>query len=449
MDHGPIASTARRMSVREARIPPQWPERLLGVADAAGNELFRRSMRSWRVSLSGSAILSAALASVFGALVPQGSLWTWAMLGWFAYAGQALLCAHLERQPQDSSPPPAWCATTLLLTLWVGALWGSLVWWLPVEPRPVELLGAFGTAMILLGSASASTSMGMLMAVLAPAAVLLPAGLLWHAGLPVAAVLSCVVLALIVQHGRSLQKNMLEVVRQRHQVQALSKELREQQSQLEQARLERAVLEERQRLLRDMHDGIGASLVFALKAFEQKRHDLDDVSTVLRGCLDDLRLVIDSLEPIDHDLVTLLATFRYRLGDRLDRAGIRLEWVAAEVPSLPWLNAPQALDVLRIVQEAVANVLKHAAASHLRIVIAGDGAEGELPSSVVIRVEDDGRGLEPRGPLDGRGMKHMRQRAARLGSAVEFDRSELGGLRVRLRLPIRSADGSPERREAS
>lgn len=118
---------------------------------------------------------------------------------------------------------------------------------------------------------------------------------------------------------------MLEAIQQRRRVEALSEQLRIQQAMLQAAEREQAILNERQRLLRDMHDGVGASLIAALKMIKQGRLSLDDAAQVLRECLADLRLVINSLEPIDHDLVVLLATLRYRLGERLERAGSAID----------------------------------------------------------------------------------------------------------------------------
>ncbi len=69
-----------------------------------------------------------------------------------------------------------------------------------------------------------------------------------------------------------------------------------------------------------MHDGLGSSLLSAMVAVEQGSMPQDQVVTVLRECVDDLRLVIDSLEPVGHDIVSLLATMRYRLGKRLRSA---------------------------------------------------------------------------------------------------------------------------------
>ena len=47
---------------------------------------------------------------------------------------------------------------------------------------------------------------------------------------------------------------------------------------------------------------------------------------VLKGCIDDLKLAIDSLEPVDDNLLVLLATLRFRLGPRLESTGIKLLW---------------------------------------------------------------------------------------------------------------------------
>jgi signal transduction histidine kinase len=65
-----------------------------------------------------------------------------------------------------------------------------------------------------------------------------------------------------------------------------------------------------------MHDGLGSNLMSALVLAEQGRLSRDAVAGLLRECLDDLRLVIDSLEPIGNDLVTLLALLRHRLARR-------------------------------------------------------------------------------------------------------------------------------------
>jgi signal transduction histidine kinase len=124
--------------------------------------------------------------------------------------------------------------------------------------------------------------------------------------------------------------------------------------------------QERQRLTQDMHDGLGSSLVSALRVVEGGRLSEADVAEVLKGCIDDLKLTIDSLEPVEADLLLLLATLRFRLGPRLAGAGVSLRWEISDVPPLDWLDPRNALHILRILQEAFTNTLKHTRATQIR-----------------------------------------------------------------------------------
>ena len=393
------------------------------------------NMRAWRTSLAGAALMTLIVAWVFSAFAPARPLWIWATLGWLAYAGNALLCLSLERKHSAGPLPAKWSLATVLLCVWVGMLWGSLAWWLPSEAPALQLLAALGSGMVLLGAANGSVSIGTLGAVVVPGLVLVPSAMIWHAHIPLAGAVSFALVLLILRHGLSVQRNMLGAIQQRHRVEALSEQLRIQQAKLQEAEREQAILNERQRLLRDMHDGVGASLIAALKMIEQGRLSLDDAAQVLQECLDDLRLVIDSLEPIDHDLVTLLATLRYRLGERLERAGVAIDWVMADIPPLPWLHAPQALEVLRILQEALANVLKHSRATRVRVSLTLEETS-ERGAVVALRVEDDGIGFAPDAAASGRGLRHMRHRSAQIGGSLDIEATQGGGTRVCVRLPL-------------
>lgn len=206
--------------------------------------------------------------------------------------------------------------------------------------------------------------------------------------------------------------------------------LQVQNAQLREAERQQALLLERQRIMADMHDGLGSSLLSALVAVEQGSMSHDKVVEVLRECVDDLRLVIDSLEPVGHDLVSLLATMRYRLGKRLQTGGLKLEWDVQDLPPLPWLEPPDALHVLRLMQEALNNVLKHAGASRVRMVTRHHG------SYVEIRVEDDGAGFDLQTIQHGRGLKSQIKRAQRLGGKLRIDSQPGMGTRLSLRLPV-------------
>lgn len=207
-------------------------------------------------------------------------------------------------------------------------------------------------------------------------------------------------------------------------------ELRAGHERLRAVEREQTLLLERQRLMRDMHDGLGSTLMSSLVAAERGHLDSPAVAALLRDCVDDLRLVIDSLEPIDHDLVTLLGALRYRLGRRLESAGLRVDWAVDDVPTLPWLGPPEALQVLRCVQEVLTNVLKHANARTVHI--ATTVREGE----VRVAISDDGRGFDPTQVTGGRGLRHLRERATQWGGRAEFHSTPGEGTAVWLVLPL-------------
>jgi signal transduction histidine kinase len=140
--------------------------------------------------------------------------------------------------------------------------------------------------------------------------------------------------------------------------------------------------------MRDMHDGLGSALTSSLAVAEQGEVQPAALVGLLRECVDDLRAVIDSLEPVDNDLAALLATLRFRLGQRLDAAGIQLDWRVQDLPPLAWLGPSEALQVMRIVQEALANVVKHARARRVQLTAARVGEQVELC------IRDDGEGFD-------------------------------------------------------
>lgn len=200
---------------------------------------------------------------------------------------------------------------------------------------------------------------------------------------------------------------------------------------------EQTLATERQRLMRDMHDGLGSSLMSSLVLVEQGRLAPADVAKVLRECIDDLKLTIDSLEPLGSDLVTLLATLRYRLGSRLEGAGLKLDWRVSDLPPLPWLDALAALEVLRILQEALTNVIKHSGARSIAISTAADG------NDVRVLIADDGHGFDVervRQESPGRGLPNLARRAAKLGGQVRIE-SSAAGTAVELTLKVERRDG--------
>ncbi|CAN5575629.1 sensor histidine kinase [soil metagenome] len=190
---------------------------------------------------------------------------------------------------------------------------------------------------------------------------------------------------------------------------------------------------ERDRMMRDMHDGIGSQLITTLDAVERGGSGPQDVAGMLRACIDDLRLMIDSLEPGQESLQSALANLRWRLEPRLAEAGLVLDWQVQEGVAL---TAPDSvLQVLRIVQEGVTNVLKHAGATRLRVSARPEG------QWLLMEVEDDGRGIEQPALQSAtparahRGLGNMRARAGQLGGSLDLGSSGVGTV-LRLRVPM-------------
>jgi signal transduction histidine kinase len=179
-----------------------------------------------------------------------------------------------------------------------------------------------------------------------------------------------------------------------------------------------AVAEERRRLMSEMHDGIGSQLISTLDLVERGDAPKTEIATELRECLDSLRLTVDSLEPTESDLLTVLGNVRYRLEGRLKRQGIALQWQVQDVPELASLTPQNVLHILRILQEAFTNILKHAHAKTIKVQTA------RTDEHVHVVVADDGSGFT--GGHAGRGLLNMRRRAAALGAKLDIAPSSAG-----------------------
>ena len=195
---------------------------------------------------------------------------------------------------------------------------------------------------------------------------------------------------------------------------------------------ERALSAERERILQDMHDGLGGHLVQAL-AIATSRETLRPVEEPLRTCLEELRLMVDSLEPANGDLASVLGSLRPRISRRLALAGVVIRWQIDDLPLIPDLGPRQVLDVTRVVQEAITNAIKHSGCGGItvraRLVQAPDGIE--------ILIEDDGHGFNAPA-ANGHGLASMRRRASLLGGSLEI-LTAASGTRVMLRLPVNRA----------
>lgn len=212
----------------------------------------------------------------------------------------------------------------------------------------------------------------------------------------------------------------------RGRVEAAEAELRVTYEELRVRREAEAVERERGRLMRDLHDGVGGDLASMLALADAPEPHPTEIAAHARSALTDMRLIIASLEDYGGDLTLALGAWRERLDPLVRSAGLKLDWRVDDLPPLPGLGPAQVLDVLRIVQEAVTNVLKHAQAS--RIVLAAYEAGPDL----AIEIRDDGVGLGEQ--TGGNGLRNMAMRAERLGGAVAVTRLD-GETSVLLTIP--------------
>lgn len=193
-----------------------------------------------------------------------------------------------------------------------------------------------------------------------------------------------------------------------------------------------AVSAERSRILKDMHDGVGAHLTSALRqltATPQGEVDVPLVTQTLRDSLDHLKLSIDAMSLQPGDVVGLLASWRFRLTPRLKAAGLELVWDVDELPPWPQGQPPVLRQVQYILFEGLSNVLQHSGAT--RLVLSARVFDDHLRLSLI----DNGRGWHTSPKASGHGLQTMQGRASLIGARLEFLVPAQGGLELRLSLP--------------
>ncbi|MEW5854883.1 MAG: sensor histidine kinase [Myxococcota bacterium] len=228
--------------------------------------------------------------------------------------------------------------------------------------------------------------------------------------------------------GRTLERRVEE---RRVQIEESYRKLR----QLEHDKLLSA---ERDRMIREMHDGLGSQLTSALALIERGVDVPPHLSVTLRGALDEMRLVIGSLDSEPREVSEVLGVLRPRLQPILDAAGITLEWRMEVAQELRPFGPEESLHILRIVQEAIANVIKHARAS--RVTVRTGLVEGT--ARILVSVSDNGQGFDPTGGGAGRGLSHMKRRAQALGGHLEVE-SGSAGTRLTLVIPTAAQPDEP------
>jgi signal transduction histidine kinase len=220
-----------------------------------------------------------------------------------------------------------------------------------------------------------------------------------------------------------------------------AREIEASYARVEEAERERALARERQRIMADMHDGVGSSLVGLLGAVQSGQAPLPEVERRLHDALQELRLAVDALQSTDGDLNVILGNVRHRMRAAIESSGVDFRWHVGELPQVSSLTPKAVFAIERIVLEALTNSLRHARAHAVTVTTRLD--EGWLQ----IRVSDDGIGFDEASVMAGRGLENLRQRARGLGGTVEIRSSHGGGTSVTFRLPFSPLSGIRHRFE--
>jgi signal transduction histidine kinase len=204
---------------------------------------------------------------------------------------------------------------------------------------------------------------------------------------------------------------------------------------------DQVVLEERQRLARELHDSVAQaiySIALHAEAARRKlsagdlagtREYLCELQDAAQEALEEMRRLIFELRPPILEQAGLAAALQARLDAVEGRSNLETELAVEGIGELP---APVEQELYRIAQEALNNTLKHARARRVGVVLQRIG------DRVTLTLFDDGIGFDPAtaGQAGGLGLRGIAERVARLGGSVQIDSASGQGTRIRVELTL-------------
>jgi signal transduction histidine kinase len=201
---------------------------------------------------------------------------------------------------------------------------------------------------------------------------------------------------------------------------------------------EMAVVEERQRLARDLHDSVTQTL-YSLSLFSRAGRDAaedGDIARMTRNLVElerntlhalrEMRLLLYELRPADLQQEGLVRALELRLNTVERRVGMRLD---VHLEALPALPSTLEVELYHMTVEALNNVVKHAAASRLSLRLTA--ADGQLH----LNIADDGQGFDPAQATGGLGLRNIRERVAHLHGQLSIESSPGRGVRLAAVIP--------------
>jgi signal transduction histidine kinase len=200
-----------------------------------------------------------------------------------------------------------------------------------------------------------------------------------------------------------------------------------------------AVLQERQRLARDLHDSVTQSL-YSLSLFsraareaaedddvERLSHNLIELERNTLHVLREMRLLLYELRPADLQREGLVRAIELRLNAVERRANLQ---VNVRMDELAGLAPELEVDLYHIVEEALNNIVKHAAATEVSLLLKQTGRD------LFLRMTDDGQGFDATLTRGGMGLRNIRERVARSHGRVSIKSRRGEGTRLEVTIPI-------------
>lgn len=198
-----------------------------------------------------------------------------------------------------------------------------------------------------------------------------------------------------------------------------------------------AVRKERERIYQDVHDGIGSQLVKAIYCLNRHGQALDAVVHNLQACLDDLRLVINAYHDECTDIQSAVFAFCLAQESHLEGAGLTISYDIGSEATL-FSESAVCLNILRALQESIANTIKHSRATEISIQLREEGNE------LILLIRDNGGPLAPDirnvqknlyGGSGRVGLEALARRAAAIGARHHVTIAETG-TEIRFSVPL-------------
>lgn len=254
-----------------------------------------------------------------------------------------------------------------------------------------------------------------------------------HLGLPFLLISATYIL--LVSHGNSATQleNSKLFLKQREI------ELKEIHAKRETIARSKATMLERDRIYQDIHDGIGSQLVLAIFNLRNIQADSSAVMNNLQACLQDLRLVIDAQPESNIDIQTTVFAFCVTQELQLEDSGLEMRYHVG-LESTVYADPKVQLNILRVLQESLCNIIKHSGATFVEVKLASSAID------LTLTISDNGCGqrraahqlLEQHsayGASGNRGIKGLALRAADIGATYTINITESGTI-VSLSIPL-------------